>query len=281
MKHPIYFWFLMTFFPAFLFTKPLKATIYNCNIPDSTLRIIAHRGGASQGPENTMVLIEKALSMNVSAIEIDIRLTKDTIPVLMHDRRINRTTNGRGKVSAYYFEELRTFDAGSWFSTSFSGARIPSLSEVVQRINGSKELLIEIKGSEKKYPGISRAVVDIIVEHGAEDWCIVQSFDSRILFRIKNEYPQIRTHKLMVCKLPFLPLAIDNKISFFSFKRFHFAEAINPHYRFTGRKFVRKTKNNNMAVNVWGGKKQNAYNKKMKRHRVGIITDFPNFYNEE
>ena len=90
-------------------------------------KVIAHRGASGQAPENTLAAIHKALAIGVDMIEMDVRQTRDGAIVLMHDRTLNRTTNGKGRVAKKSLSELQTLDAGSWFDPSFANERIPEL----------------------------------------------------------------------------------------------------------------------------------------------------------
>src|SRR5215813_5859761 len=87
----------------------------------------AHRGFSTIAPENTMPALEAAWKAGATVAEIDVRLSRDGELVLMHDRGLERTTDGRGPVSEMSWAELQRLDAGRWFTDSFAGTRIPSL----------------------------------------------------------------------------------------------------------------------------------------------------------
>lgn len=93
--------------------------------------ILAHRGSMRLFPQNTMKAFIHAWELGVDGIELDVQCTKDEIPIVFHDDRLDALTNGTGAVKDYTFEEIRTLDAGSHFSPEFSGEIIPSLSEVL------------------------------------------------------------------------------------------------------------------------------------------------------
>jgi glycerophosphoryl diester phosphodiesterase len=93
--------------------------------------VIGHRGAAACAPENTLGGLRQAKALDCLWVEFDVRLTADGQPVLLHDDRLERTTDGRGKVSARSFAAVRCHDAGSWFGPSFAGQRVPSLKEAV------------------------------------------------------------------------------------------------------------------------------------------------------
>lgn len=237
--------------------------------------IIAHRGASAFAPENTISSIAMALNSNADRIEIDVRLSKDNIPVLMHDRKLNRTTNGKGKIKDYSLEEIKELDAGSWFSRDYIGEKVPSLEEIINLVNGQKELLIEIKGGIRRYKGIDDIIVELIKNNEAESWCIIQSFDDRTLKNIRDKYPEIRIQKLFFVKPIFLPIVIDKGLSFYSNSKYEFAEALNPNFRLTGKSFVRRKQNNGFEVNIWGGKKQCSYKRFFNTDINGFITNFP------
>jgi len=93
--------------------------------------VIGHRGAAACAPENTLAGLRKAKALGCRWVEFDVRLTADNQPVLLHDNRLERTTDGRGRVSALSLAAVRRHDAGRWFHSSFSGERVPTLEEAL------------------------------------------------------------------------------------------------------------------------------------------------------
>jgi hypothetical protein len=91
--------------------------------------LIGHRGVPSLAPENTLAGVEVACGLGLPGVEVDVRFTADSIPVLMHDRDVRRTSNGTGNVDELTLTQLRTLDVGSWFGSEFAGERIPTLHE--------------------------------------------------------------------------------------------------------------------------------------------------------
>jgi glycerophosphoryl diester phosphodiesterase len=89
-------------------------------------RVIAHRCGGVHAPENTLVGIRVAGSLRFAGVEFDVRLARYGVPVLMHDRTLERTTSGAGPVSALDAAELRALDAGSWFGNEYAGEHVPT-----------------------------------------------------------------------------------------------------------------------------------------------------------
>ena len=111
---------------------------------------IAHRGASGGGlaPENTMAAVEKALDIGVDLVEIDIHLTADGHPVVIHDRMVDRTTNGAGYVDTLTLAQVRDLDAGSWLDLAFRGERVPTLAEVLDLCRRRALVLVEAKTVE-------------------------------------------------------------------------------------------------------------------------------------
>ncbi|MEQ8196314.1 MAG: glycerophosphodiester phosphodiesterase [Rhodospirillales bacterium] len=91
--------------------------------------VIGHRGAAGHAPENTLAGIRKAAALGVRWVEFDVRLTRDDHPILFHDETLQRTTNGRGRISDLDWDDIGRLDAGGWFGPDYAGERIPTLEE--------------------------------------------------------------------------------------------------------------------------------------------------------
>src|SRR5579859_6338194 len=96
--------------------------------------IIGHRGAAGLAPENTLAAIRAAAAAGARWVELDVQLTRDGVPVLLHDSTLERTTDGEGKVGDADLDALRRVDAGSWFAPRFLGQRVPTLAEAVAEL---------------------------------------------------------------------------------------------------------------------------------------------------
>lgn len=131
---------------------------------DSFIKSVGHRGFPTAAPENTMPSFKEAVRQGFKYIETDVRFTSDNIPVLIHDSTIDRTSNGTGNVSDFTYEELLTYDFGSWFSEDFAGTRIPTLGEFIAfcRATGSHPY-IELKVSDSEHIAI---IEDVVASYG-------------------------------------------------------------------------------------------------------------------
>ncbi|GJM74194.1 hypothetical protein HMSSN036_64100 [Paenibacillus macerans] len=109
---------------------------------------------------NTMAAVKLAMEQpEVHWIEVDVQLSKDGVPLLIHDFTLNRTTSGSGPVKDKTWAELQELDAGSWKSQAYAGERLLSLSEFLDAIAGRLRANIEIKTEGNRYPGLEEKVI--------------------------------------------------------------------------------------------------------------------------
>jgi glycerophosphoryl diester phosphodiesterase len=94
-------------------------------------RWIAHRGGGSAAPENTLAAMRAGAAAGFRMVEFDVMLSRDGVPVLIHDETLARTTDGTGEVSAHDLAELMRLDAGGWYGPAFAGERMPTLAQAI------------------------------------------------------------------------------------------------------------------------------------------------------
>lgn len=117
--------------------------------------MIAHRGNSGPLPENTLRAIESAVDLGVDMVEIDVRMTKDGVAVLLHDARVDDTTSGSGFVADLTLTELKELDAGSWRGDEFADEVIPTLDEVLALANGRVALNLDVKAPEAARPTVA------------------------------------------------------------------------------------------------------------------------------
>lgn len=132
-----------------------------------TPKIIGHRGAAAYAPENTLEGIHTAADMGVDWVELDVKLTRDNIPIIFHDDTLERTTNGSGLVAATDYEDLAQLETGSWFGDSFTGIKIPTLEEAVDvLLERGLGLNLEIKPC----PGREKDTAEIALDVLSQIW---------------------------------------------------------------------------------------------------------------
>ena len=157
------------------------------------MQVIAHRGASAVKPENTLTAIEQALALNVSAIELDVHLLHDQGEkhlVIMHDRYVDGTTNGVGRITDHSYAHLRGLDAGM-------GQQIPVLQEALACISGRCEVHIELK-NEGAVPLVLSEINDFISTNiFTEDQFVISSFDHLQLIECQQIQPSIRRGALI------------------------------------------------------------------------------------
>lgn len=234
--------------------------------------IIAHRGASGVAPENTMAAIQKALEAKADWIEIDIYATRDEALVLMHDKTVDRTTNGKGLITDLTLYEVKKLDAGSWFDKSYRGEQVPTLGEVLLFVKGRVKLLIEVK---KGGNGLEKNLVKLIQKYKASDWCIVQSFDPAVVKEVKRLAPEIPVHQLVVGNLTLLPLHYTTSLQTGRITQYDQVEAINPNIWFTTAGLVAHLHARKQKVHVWTVNNLQEIPTLVAMGVDGIITNYP------
>ncbi|NQT52933.1 DUF1080 domain-containing protein [bacterium] len=148
---------------------------------------IAHRGFSAVAPENTLVAVRQAMAAGSDGCEFDVYASKDGVAVLMHDRTVDRTTNGKGDVSQLTVAELQKLDAGSWKGDAFAGEPVPTLLQVLQAMKGKGcKAMIEVKPD-----GIAKPVVHAIRAADMLDATVVISFRDKALADVRALEPKL------------------------------------------------------------------------------------------
>ena len=154
--------------------------------------VVAHRGYSGRYPENTASAFEAAIGAGADMIELDVCLTKDRIPVVIHDKTLERTTDGHGLVSEFTLSELKKLDAGSWFSSEFKGEAVPTLEELLQLVRGKISVNIEIKQDSFESPAppdaIEFQICELVERLEMVDSVLISSFEHFTFFRIQRWY---------------------------------------------------------------------------------------------
>ncbi|WP_172592001.1 glycerophosphodiester phosphodiesterase [Subtercola boreus] len=167
-------------------------------------RIIAHRGASSVAPENTIASFDAALAAGADAIEVDLQLTADGVAVVIHDDRLDRTTDLVGSVADTDARSLASADAGSWFAPAFAGTRVPTFDNLIAWAVRHPETgwLLEFKGRWEERslaPELEKVRLAGMVPR-----TVVQSFDVETVRALGATAPDVRL-ELLVSELPGLP----------------------------------------------------------------------------
>jgi len=141
--------------------------------------IVGHRGACGHAPENTLASFAKAIEMGCQRVEFDVHLSRDGVPVVIHDATVDRTTNGKGSVRSLSLEDLKRLDAGQ-------GDSIPTLMEVMDFCRGKVDLQIELKGE-----GCPPAVAGLLDQRRDSKKVVVTSFDLSMLRDFAAILPEV------------------------------------------------------------------------------------------
>lgn len=190
--------------------------------------LIGHRGCKGIEPENTLLGVKKAMSIDADGVEIDVHLSKDKELVVIHDDTLNRTTNGKGFVKNLILEELKKLNGGK-------GEKIPTLQEVIDLVKDKIYLIIELKvrGTEKK-------VIELIKKNKLRK-VIVISFIHQLVKNVKKIDKKIKTGILFK----------DNQINPVVMAKNADSEFVFPKYKLVDKEFVVKCHKKGIRVAVW------------------------------
>jgi len=204
--------------------------------------IYAHRGYSSIYPENTISAFKAAIDSGADGIETDIHLSRDGVIVITHDENIKRVSDGEGMVKDMSYEELLKYDFGSWKDERFKGEKIPTLSELLDLIEGTDMVLnIEIKMGFPLYPGIEEKALAMVTERGLLDRIIFSSFNHYSMAKIKK-----LNHTAKVA-----PLYSEGIFEPFNYAKTFDSYAIHPSKAVIFKPIVEDCHKLNIKVNVW------------------------------
>ncbi len=163
---------------------------------------LAHRGASTQAPENTLAAFRKAAEVGVAGFEFDVQLSKDGFVVVIHDEKLERTTNGSGLVKDYTLEELQRLDAGKWFGEEFAGEKIPTLDQVLDEFASTAMVYnIELKSGIVFYPGLEEKVLEAVKCRNLSERVVISSFNHYSLVTCRELNKDVRTGMLYVAGL--------------------------------------------------------------------------------
>ena len=181
--------------------------------------IFAHRGNSGEAPENTFAAFRQVQDAGADGVEFDVQLSRDGVPVVINDERLERTTSGTGWVRDHTLAELQALDAGRWFAPDFAGERIPTLREVLEFFRATDlRIHIELKTRRFFYPGLAKLVIDHIKEFDLGPRVVVSSFNHMSLEEARALNPQ----------LEYAVLSSDPMIEPWRYVREHGFQAFHP-----------------------------------------------------
>lgn len=219
---------------------------------------IGHRGAMGYAPENTLKSFKKALELQVDAIELDVYVCKSGELVVIHDDKVDRTTNGTGYVVEKTLNELRKLDAGD-------GEKIPLLTEVLDLVDKNVRINIELKGTGTAKP--VHAILENYVKNKSwkYDHFMISSF---------NHY-ELKTFKELNSTIQIGALIAGIPIGFAEFAQKIPADAVNVCIEFINKEFVADAHKRGLKVYVWTVNDYDDIARIKALNVDGIFSNFP------
>lgn len=226
----------------------------------------AHRGASGYLPENTISAFIKAVELGADGIELDIHKTKDGQLVVIHDEKIDRTSDGKGKVVDMTLEELRRYNYNATHPEC-KYADIPTMREVFELIKPTDLLInIEIKNGVTFYEGIEEDILAMTKEFGMEDRVLYSSFNHYSIMKLKELDPSSRRAFLYM----------DGTLNMPEYGRDNAVEALHPAlYNVQYPDFVQKTHEYGLKINAWTINSKQYIHMACEMGLDGIITNYP------
>jgi glycerophosphoryl diester phosphodiesterase len=202
--------------------------------------VFGHQGAKAYAPTNTIPAFELAVAQRADGVELDVHLSKDKYPVILHDFTVDATTNGKGYARDMTLAQLKELDAGGWFGESFQGVQIPTLDEVFEAVGRKLYINVEIKSETEETDGVEQIVADTIAEFELQQRVIVSSFNPYTLKRFRKIMPDVAIGFLYMSDGGWNSLMEDVP-----------HEARHPHHSVIDRTFMAWAKSKGYRVNTW------------------------------
>lgn len=228
--------------------------------------IFAHRGASGTHPENTMEAFIAAEAMDADGIELDVQLSVDGEIVVIHDRKVNRTTNKKGYVKHYTLRELKKMDASYMWKHLNQKHHIPTLAQVFDWLCTNKLICnVEFKSIKSDSLELEEKVVNLVQDYQLEHRIIFSSFNHYSLVHCHQIAPEIETAPLYAENL-FMPWTYAESIG---------AKGIHPKWGVISEQAIRATEENGIAVRPYTVNREKDLLRLFSYQCTAVITDFP------
>jgi len=229
--------------------------------------VIAHRGASLQAPENTLRAFRLAADLRADAIEMDAKLSADKHVVIHHDLTLERTTNGKGRVSSLRLDELKRLDAGKKFDISYSEERIPTLEEVIELVGDRLLFNIELTNYASPFDNLPEVVINIIRKYGIQSKVLISSFNPIALIRVRKIASDMMCGLLLKSSEPRWMRKLLRRVVTYN--------AIHPSYDLIDNEFMQTSIASGELVNTWTVNDREKIVEMLELGVHGIITDDP------
>jgi glycerophosphoryl diester phosphodiesterase len=230
--------------------------------------IFAHRGASAHAPENTLAAFELALQQGADAIELDVKLSADGHVVVIHDPTVDRTTGAHGKVKDLSLADLRSLDAGSFFSANFQGEKIPTLEEVFEAVGRRTFINVELTNYSTPRDHLVESVCMLVKKFGLQKRVLFSSFLPGNLAAARRYLPEV----------PAGLLALDGLLGAWS-RSFGFAfgkyDALHPNLKDATQNLIYFAHRLKHRIHVWTVNDEADLRRLFKWGVDGVFTDDP------
>ncbi|MBC7797091.1 MAG: hypothetical protein H7Z37_09490 [Pyrinomonadaceae bacterium] len=243
--------------------------------------IIAHRGSSEVAPENTLAAFRRAIADGSDGIECDVRLSKDGVPIILHDSSLKRTAFKPDKVSDLTACELSKIDVGSWFNfrnplqarNDYGRETIPSLEKLFDAMRDNDKLIyVELKCRNDNVQKLAHAVAELTKAFDLQDRVIVKSFEHIALAEVKSVCKSIRTAALFMPR-PMRVLHPKRKLVKPALEIE--ADEISLHYALATHRVVRKAHEAGLKTVIWTADSSGWVKRALKIGVHAIVTNNP------
>lgn len=219
--------------------------------------IIAHRGASHFAPENTFAAFRQAIDCGAEGLEFDVQLSKDKVPMVIHDFDLKRLGGRADFVKNLTAEELQKIDVGSWFNRrykeifdeSFSNETVPTFGGLLEFFEYYQGILyVELKFADNAVEKSVEKVCEMISESKFLSQVKLKSFNLKAVKYAKENFPAIRTVALFE---PQFKTVFRKRTAIFDAAEAHLADEISLHYSLATRKTVENAKQRNLPVTIW------------------------------
>lgn len=225
--------------------------------------VFAHRGSSGTHPENTMAAFIEAERVGADGLEFDIQMTRDSELVVIHDERVDRTTNGVGWVQSMTLKELKKLNAGSKKSRT---EKIPTLKEVLGWAKGNHlRLNLELKTGLIEYPRLEEKVLDMIHHYGVSGRAILSSFNPSSVKKVHEIDSRIETAFLFMERL----------VEPWKYAKSIGASGLHCYWRRAASGIIENTKQAKLSIRPFTVNRKSHMQRFMKAGCTGIFTDWP------
>jgi glycerophosphoryl diester phosphodiesterase len=230
--------------------------------------IFAHRGASAHAPENTIAAFELALTQQADAIELDVKLSSDGYVMVLHDPTVERTTKSKGRIKDLSLAELKMLDAGSFFSETFRGEKIPALEEVFEAVGKRTFINIELTNYQTPRDYLVETVCMLVKKHQMQKRILFSSFFAANLSKARNFLPEV----------PRGLLALNGWIGSWA-RSFGFVfgkyQALHPYLSDMTQQEVARVHRLNRRIHVWTVNRREDMQRLFNWGVDGIFTDDP------